>query len=63
MPDGAAWFWVDPGSGRLSAQHCPGAIQVPYVAGSEPRAMTECLAADQGEDNESIWRKLFGKKN
>jgi penicillin-binding protein 1B len=63
MPDGAAWFWVDPASGRLSAQQCPGAVQVPYVAGSEPSTMTECLAATQGEDNESIWRKLFGKKN
>ena len=63
MPDGAAWFWVDPGSRRLSAQQCAGAVQVPYVVGSEPTAMTECLAAAQEEDNESFWRKIFGKKN
>jgi len=63
MPDGAAWHWVDAASGRLSAQQCAGAVQVPYVAGSEPTAMTKCLAAAQEEDNESFWRKFFGKKN
>jgi len=63
MPDGAAWHWVDAASGRLSAQQCAGAVQVPYVAGSEPTAMTKCLAAAQEEDNESFWRKIFGKKN
>jgi penicillin-binding protein 1B len=63
MPDGAAWYWVDADSGRLSAQQCAGAVQVPYVAGSEPTAMTKCLAAAQEEDNESFWRKFFGKKN
>jgi penicillin-binding protein 1B len=63
MPDGAAWHWVDADSGRLSAQQCAGAVQVPYVAGSEPTEMTKCLAAAQEEDNESFWRKFFGKKN
>jgi len=62
MPDGAAWLWVDRGSGRLSAEQCPGAVQIPYVAGSEPRETTACLEAAQKDDRESIWRKLFGKK-
>lgn len=63
MPDGAFWLWVDPLSGRLSAEQCGGAVQVPYVEGSEPREMTECLAAGREEHKESIWRKWFGKKD
>jgi penicillin-binding protein 1B len=63
MPDGAYWLWVDPVSGRLSAEACGGAVQLPYVAGSEPREMTACLAAGRDEQKESIWRKWFGKKD
>ena len=64
MPDGAFWLWVDPLSGALSAENCPGAVQLPYVDGSEPRQASACLAAQGGDDDkESIWRKLFGRKN
>ena len=62
MPDGASWLWVDRASGHLSAEQCGDAIQVPFVAGSEPSEMTACLAAAREHDKESIWRKLFGKK-
>jgi penicillin-binding protein 1B len=62
MPDGAFWLWVDPASGRLSAEGCGGSIQLPYVEGSEPREATDCLAAEREQGKESIWRKLFGKK-
>jgi penicillin-binding protein 1B len=62
MPDGAFWLWVDPASGRLSAEGCGGSIQLPYVEGSEPREATDCLADEREQGKESIWRKLFGKK-
>ena len=62
MPDGAFWLWVDPVSGSLSAEGCPGAVQLPYVDGSEPLEAGGCLAAQRGEDKESIWRRLFGRK-
>jgi penicillin-binding protein 1B len=62
MPDGAFWLWVDPASGRLSAERCADAVQLPYVEGSEPREATACLAAELEQDKPSIWRKLFGKK-
>jgi len=63
MPDGAYWLWVDRASGRLSAESCADAIQLPFVEGSEPSEKTSCLAAAEADDKESIWRKLFGKKN
>jgi penicillin-binding protein 1B len=62
MPDGASWLWVDRDSGRRSAEQCGGAVQIPFVKGSEPGEMTNCLAALQENDSESFWRKLFGKK-
>jgi penicillin-binding protein 1B len=62
MPDGAFWLWVDPANGALSAEGCPGAVQLPYVDGSEPLQASGCLAAQRGEDKESIWRRLFGRK-
>ena len=63
MPDGAYWLWVDRASGRLSAESCADAVQLPFVEGSEPLEKTSCLAAAEEDDKESIWRKLFGKKN
>ncbi|MEE8495501.1 MAG: penicillin-binding protein 1B [Xanthomonadales bacterium] len=63
LPDGASWLWVDRDSGRLSAEHCPGAVQFPFVDGSGPRELTTCLAKTRKDEKESFWRKWFGKKN
>jgi penicillin-binding protein 1B len=64
MPDGAFWLWVDEASGRLSAESCPGAVQLPFVEGSQPSQMTACAAsAAEDDDKESIWKKWFGKDN
>ena len=63
LPDGASWLWVDPASGRLTAEHCPGAVQIPFVEGSGPGKMTACGAKAQGDEKKSFWRNWFGKKN
>jgi penicillin-binding protein 1B len=60
MPDGAYWLWVDEESGMLTGENCAGAVQIPFVDGSEPGQSTACLAARE-EDEKSFWRKLFGK--
>jgi penicillin-binding protein 1B len=62
LPDGASWLWVDRASGRLSAEQCGDAAQIPFVTGSEPSEMTPCLAAMRDDNRNSIWRRLFGKK-
>ena len=62
MPDGAYWFWVDRDSGWLTGEKCDGAIQIPFVSGSEPRQATDCLAVKE-KDKDSIWKKWFGKKD
>jgi len=61
VPDGAFYLWVDADSGRLSAENCPGAVQIPYVDGSEPRDMTACGATALDRGKESLWKKWFGR--
>ena len=67
MPDGAYWGWVDAETGALSDKQCSGAVQIPFVAGSEPAYQSSCLAAmtntDKEDDDRSFWKKWFGKKN
>jgi penicillin-binding protein 1B len=57
MPEGAYWTWVDRGEAALSAEGCPNASQMPFVAGSEPSERTACL--ERQTDNESFWSKFF----
>lgn len=61
MPEGVSWLWVDVNSGRLTGRGCEMAVQMPFLEGSEPRQTTACLA-EQDEEEESFWRKIFGKK-
>lgn len=61
LPEGAQYLWVDGDTGAASAADCPGAVQLPFVAGSEPTEMSPCVA--QEEDRESWWRKWFGRKD
>lgn len=62
LPDGASWLWVDRETHSLTAEACPGAMQLPFVNGSEPAQISTCLAVRNDTDHESIWRKWFGKK-
>ncbi len=63
LPDGASWLWVEQGSGRLTGEQCPAAIQLPFVDSSGPAQLSDCLARTRDEEEESFWRKWFGKKN
>ncbi|BEQ13267.1 penicillin-binding protein 1B [Desulfoferula mesophila] len=42
QPDNVAWAWVDPASGLLSARGCPGAMNLPFIAGSAPTRRAAC---------------------
>ena len=61
MPDGVSWVWVDADSGWMTGRNCERAVQMPFLDGSEPRRSTNCLV-EQDENEESFWRKIFGKK-
>ena len=41
-PENIVMAWVDAYSGLGSAKDCPGAVQMPYIRGSEPLAGDSC---------------------
>jgi hypothetical protein len=43
MPEGANYVWVDKQQQALTAPSCAGAVQIPFIEGTEPRASTRCL--------------------
>ena len=63
MPDGANFVWVDKQQQALTDPYCPGAVQIPFIEGSEPQKSTKCLKKQDNKNKKSLWRKLFGRKD
>lgn len=42
VPDNVVHAWVDARTGQGSADNCPGAVQMPYIRGSEPMPGPRC---------------------
>jgi penicillin-binding protein 1B len=61
MPEGAWWMWVDPATASLSDADCPGAVQMPFVDGSEPLTESACLKRSNRKEKQPFWRKWFGR--
>lgn len=53
-PDGVEWSWVEPETGLLSTQDCPGAQQLPFAAGQAPVEQSECL-----KQHSSFFNQIF----
>ncbi|MNG40968.1 hypothetical protein D3C84_1298450 [compost metagenome] len=50
MPDNVVMAWVDSHSGQGIDPNCPGAVQMPYIRGSEPAPGPGCgILAPAGE--------------
>ncbi len=63
MPDGANFVWVDVQQQALTDPSCEGAVQIPFIEGSEPRGTTRCLDRQVNKNRKSLWRKWFDKEN
>ncbi len=42
-PESLEWFWIDWPNARLANEQCPAARAVPFVAGSQPTALSPCM--------------------
>ncbi len=62
MPEGVNFIWVDKQQQALTGPSCPGAVQIPFIEGTEPQASTQCLEKQDRKDKKSLWRKWFGSK-
>jgi len=63
MPDGANFVWVNKQQRALTDPSCPGAVQIPFIEGTEPRASTKCLEKLGSKNRKSLWRKWFDDKD
>jgi len=63
MPDGANFVWVDKQQQALTDPSCPGAVQIPFIEGTEPQARTKCLEKQGSKNRKSLWRKWFEGKD
>ncbi|MDD0973352.1 penicillin-binding protein 1B [Pseudomonas fontis] len=56
-PDNVVLAWVDPHTGQGSDASCPGAVQMPYIRGSEPPAGAACGGEQAPADSVMDWVK------
>jgi penicillin-binding protein 1B len=63
MPDGANFVWVDKQQQALTDPSCPGAVQIPFIEGTEPQTGTKCLEKQDSKNRKSLWRKWFDSKD
>ena len=55
QPDNVVQAWVDPHTGQGSDASCPGAVQMPYIRGSEPVAGATCGGEQTPADSVMDW--------
>jgi penicillin-binding protein 1B len=60
-PEGIEYLWIDKQSGQLSAKHCTGAEQIPFLLGTGPTLAVNCAEQDNDPVSQSInWvKQLF----
>lgn len=63
MPDGANFVWVDIQQQALTDPSCAGAVQIPFIEGTEPQTGTKCLEKLGSKNRKSLWRKWFEGKD
>ncbi len=63
MPDGANFVWVEIQQQAWTDPSCPGAVQIPFIEGSEPQKSTRCRKNHDNKNKKSLWRKWFGRKD
>jgi len=63
MPDGADFVWVDKQRQALTDPSCAGAVQIPFIEGTEPQVSTKCLEKLGRKNRKSLWRKWFEDKD
>ena len=57
QPDNVVQAWVDPHTGQGSDASCPGAVQMPYIRGSEPVAGAACGGEQAPAESVMDWVK------
>ncbi len=56
-PDNIEWYWIDWPAPLLAGEACPEAVAIPFIAGSQPTALSSCLDASAGENRRRFWQR------
>ncbi|WP_438970650.1 penicillin-binding protein 1B [Methylophaga sp.] len=56
-PENIEWLWIDPDNGKLSAEHCENARQLPFIKGTEPELSADCSAMSD-EEKDPVSRSI-----
>jgi len=59
QPDNVERVWIDPDSGLLSDPGCPGAIELPFIAGSAPTRSAACGPRSVGNSIKNWFKRIF----
>ncbi|WP_286240099.1 penicillin-binding protein 1B [Neptuniibacter halophilus] len=57
QPEGIEYQWVEEKTGRISAEHCEGVRQLPFIKGTAPQEYAEC--AENQQNNSLDWFKKW----
>jgi penicillin-binding protein 1B len=57
QPDNVVQAWINSSTGQGSDSSCPGAVQMPYIRGSEPAPGTACGGVPAAADSVMDWVK------
>jgi penicillin-binding protein 1B len=57
MPDNVVQAWVNASTGQGTDASCPGAVQMPYIRGSEPQPGPTCGGPTAPADSVMDWVK------
>ncbi|MNN10083.1 Penicillin-binding protein 1B [compost metagenome] len=57
QPDNVVQAWIDPHTGQGSDASCPGAVQMPYIRGSEPAPGPACGGSSDPAESVMDWVK------
>jgi penicillin-binding protein 1B len=58
-PDGIEETWVDEATGLLAGAYCPGAVRLPFIAGSAPTQVSACAPASAPQGFRRWLRRWF----
>jgi penicillin-binding protein 1B len=59
LPEDIEQVWIDPASGLLSDGGCPGAVELPFIAGSAPTESADCGPRSPGRSIKSWFERIF----
>lgn len=54
-PDNIRKVWIDPYTGLLANENCPGSVLYPFISGSQPTQLATCTSAESPEEPSESW--------